>query len=97
MFCVSLNQDGAWPSGLFHSEKLALQGSRYAGKWQAVVKAPARVARPTAPTASESQVIPSNTAVAKLPARKGRPRKQIASIGATVQRLMLLGAGPWAA
>ena len=41
--------------------------------------------RPTPSTASESQVIPSDTTVAKVPAKRGRPRKQSASVDATVQ------------
>ncbi|KAL3162905.1 hypothetical protein ABBQ32_009348 [Trebouxia sp. C0010 RCD-2024] len=45
----------------------------------------ARVGKPTPLTASESQVIPSGTTVAKVPAKRGRPRKQRASVDATVQ------------
>ena len=43
----------------------------------------ARVGRPTPPTASESQVTPSGTTVAKVP-KKGRPRKHSASVKATL-------------
>ena len=45
----------------------------------------AHVGRPTLPTASESQVSPSGTAVAKVPAKRGSPRKQSACVDATTQ------------
>ena len=46
----------------------------------------AHVGRPTPPTATESQVIPSDTAGARVSGKKrGRPRKQSASVDATVQ------------
>ena len=45
----------------------------------------ARVGRPTPSTASESQVIPGGTTGAKVPAKRGRPRKQSASVDATMQ------------